>query len=64
MNKFILEYIKSIDENGNNVQITEESVYNRYNDEEYDSFDEAMIARCNYMENENNIYIKVTGLCK
>lgn len=59
MGKFILEATRSIDENGVRIPITENTPYMRYGSMEYDSYDEAMVARYEYMMESDHLYIRV-----
>lgn len=56
---FILEYIKTIDDNGNRITITEDSQYARYNNMTYDNREDADMDRVRFMSNAINIYIRV-----
>lgn len=56
---FILEYIKTIDDNGNRITITEDSQYARYNNMTYDNREDADMDRVRFMSNATNIYIRV-----
>ena len=56
---FILEYIKTIDDNGNRITITEDSQYTRYGNMKYDDREDADQDRILLMENTTNIYIRV-----
>lgn len=56
---FILEYIKTIDDNGNRITITEDSLYARYGNMKYDDREDADQDRILLMENTTNIYIRV-----
>lgn len=62
MGKFILEATRSIDENGERISIVENTPYTRYGNMEYDSYDEAMVARYEYMMESDHLYIRVKEL--
>ena len=56
---FILEYVKTIDENGNRVAITKDSQYSRYGNMIYDNREDADRDRIQFMWGADNIYIRV-----
>lgn len=56
---FILEYIKTIDENGRRIAITEDSQYSRYGNMTYDNREDADRDRVQFMWGADNIYIRV-----
>ena len=56
---YILEYIKTIDENGKRIAITEESQYSRYGNMTYDNREDADRDRVQFMWGTDNIYIRV-----
>lgn len=56
---FVLEYVKTVDENGKRIAITEESQYSRYGNMTYDSREDADRDRVQFMWGADNIYIRV-----
>lgn len=56
---FILEYVRTIDENGNRITITEDSLYARYGHMIYDNREDADRDRVQFMWGADNIYIRV-----
>lgn len=56
---FILEYIKTIDENGKRITITEDSQYTRYGNMTYNNREDADRDRVQFMWGTDNIYIRV-----
>lgn len=56
---FILEYIRTVDENGRRIAITEESQYSRYGNMTYDNREDADRDRVQFMWGADNIYIRV-----
>ena len=55
----ILEYIKTIDDNGNRITTTEDSQYVRYDNMTYDNREDADMDRVRVMWGADNIYIRV-----
>lgn len=56
---FILEYIKTIDDKGNRITVTEDSQYARYGNMKYNDREDADMDRVRFMSNATNIYIRV-----
>ena len=56
---FVLEYVKTVDENGKRIAITEESQYFRYGNMTYDNREDADRDRVQFMWGADNIYIRV-----
>ena len=56
---FVLEYVKTVDENGKRIAITEESQYSRYGNMTYDNREDADGDRVQFMWGADNIYIRV-----
>ena len=56
---FVLEYVRTIDEKGNRIAITEDSQYSRYGNMTYDNREDAEQDRVQFMWGADNIYIRV-----
>lgn len=56
---FILEYVRTIDENGKRIAITEDSQYTRYGNMTYNNREDAEQDRVQFMWGADNIYIRV-----
>lgn len=56
---YILEYIRTVDENGNRISILEGAEYSRYGNMEYSDYESANEDRIAFMWSSNNIYIRV-----
>ena len=56
---FVLEYVRTIDENGKRIAITEDSQYTRYGNMTYDNRNDAENDRASFMWGADNIYIRV-----
>lgn len=56
---YILEYIKTVDENGKRITITKDSQYTNYGNMTYDNREDADRDRVQLMWGSDNIYIRV-----
>lgn len=57
--KYIIEYTKTVDYNGNNIPITDETEYTRYNDIIFQDYDSAYVYRCDIQKNLNDVYVRI-----
>ena len=56
---YILEYIRTVDENGNRIGVFEGGKYSRYGNMEYSDYESANEDRIAFMWSSDNIYIRV-----
>ena len=56
---YILEYIKTVDENGNRIGVLEGAEYSRYGNMEYSDYESANEDRIALMWGSDNIYTRV-----
>ena len=56
---YILEYVRTIDDNGKRIAITEDSQYTNYGNMTYDNREDADRDRVQLMWGSDNIYIRV-----
>lgn len=59
---YILEFTKTIDQNGNIIPITEETKYKRYNNIIYDDYNDAFEDRYIYMKYTYDSYIRISEI--
>ena len=56
---YILEYIRTVDENGNRIGVFEGGKYSRYGNMEYSDYKSANEDRIAFIWGSDNIYIRV-----